>query len=356
MRYEGSAADDVEMAGFGGPGSAAPCREQGGAGLSWVKAPQSDAPAHLRQGKLPEYAMGSHLARFPRAACPKDPPVSFLDHIRVCNDHDLDHYLPFHAAGQRVGWVERGLAESLRDFADALAVSAADVSLNPALRDFDSRTHAMAKVARALHERNLVPGWHNEEVAVASRFGIAPLFKLERSAAPLFGVTALGVHVNGIVRDRDEGLKMWIARRSPNKPTYPGMLDNLCAGGIIYGHGVRETLIKEAGEEASIPRALSESAVPSSAITYCCERDGGLRPDIIFAYDLTLPPDFVPAPGDDEIEDFTLRPIDEVIEIVRNSFDFKFNCNLVIIDFLVRHGFITPDEPDYIQIVTGLRQ
>ena len=281
--------------------------------------------------------------------------MSFLDHIRVCNDHDLDHYLPFHAAGQRVGWVERGLAETLRSFADTLIVSAADVSLNPALRDFDARTDAMATVARTLHDRGLVPGWHDEDVAVAPRFGAAPLFKLERSATPLFGVTVLGVHVNGFVRDRDE-IKMWLGKRSRHKPTYPSMLDNLCAGGIIYGHGVRETLIKEAGEEASIPRALAERAVPTGAITYCCERDGGLRPDILFVYDLELPRDFVPAPGDDEIESFSLRPIDEVIEIVRNSFDFKFNCNLVIIDFLVRHGFITPDEPDYIQIVTGLRQ
>lgn len=281
--------------------------------------------------------------------------MSFLDHIRLCNDHDISKFLPFHAAGQRVGWVERRFAEHLREFADVVAVSATDVSLNAHLTDFDARTAAMAGLARILRERGLVPGWHNEDVAVAPRFGAAPLFKLERSAAPLFGVTVLGVHVNGIVRARD-GIRMWIGRRSRGKPSYPGLLDNLCAGGVIYGHGVRETLIKEAGEEASIPAALAARAVPSGAITYRCARDGGLRPDILFVYDLDLPADFVPAPGDDEIETFGLRPIDEVIEIVRDSLDFKFNCNLVIIDFLVRHGFITPDQPDYIAIVGGLRQ
>ena len=41
---------------------------------------------------------------------------------------------------------------------------------------------------------------------------------------------------------------------------------------------------------------------------------------------------------------------------MRDGFEFKFNCNLVIIDFLVRHGFITPEEPDYMAIVAGLRQ
>jgi len=41
---------------------------------------------------------------------------------------------------------------------------------------------------------------------------------------------------------------------------------------------------------------------------------------------------------------------------VRDSFEFKFNCNLCIIDFLVRHGVIDPDnEPDYTALAHGLR-
>ncbi len=281
--------------------------------------------------------------------------MSFLDHIRICNDYDPERYVPFVAAGQRIGWVERPFAESLREFGDVFRASPADLQLHPRLGNFDTRTNAMATVARALHKRGAVPAWHGEDVAVAPRFGAAPLFKLERSAAPLFGVSVLGVHVNGIVRHRD-GIRMWIGRRSKTKPTYPAMLDNLCAGGVIYGHGVRETLIKEAGEEASIPKPVAERAVPCGAITYCCARDCGLRPDILFVYDLDLPADFVPAPGDDEIDEFSLHPLEEVIEQVRDGFDFKFNCNLVIIDFLVRHGFITPEEPDYMAIVAGLRQ
>jgi len=34
---------------------------------------------------------------------------------------------------------------------------------------------------------------------------------------------------------------------------------------------------------------------------------------------------------------------------------FKPNCDLVIIDFLVRWGYITPEDRDYIDIVKGLR-
>jgi hypothetical protein len=40
---------------------------------------------------------------------------------------------------------------------------------------------------------------------------------------------------------------------------------------------------------------------------------------------------------------------------VRESDEFKLNCNLVIIDFLVRHGYIDQEAPDYLEIVQGLR-
>lgn len=281
--------------------------------------------------------------------------MSFLDHIRICNDHDPSRYLPFAAAGQRVGWVARDFAARLAGYGDAFAATADGVTLHARYADFDSRTAAVDAVVRRLRDDGVVKGWRNESYAVAPRFGAPPLFRVERAAAPLFGVTSLGVHINGIVRT-PRGLKMWVGRRSPTKPTYPDQLDNLCAGGISFGHGVRDTLIKEAGEEANIPPELAARAVPCGAITYCCERDGGLRPDILFVYDLELPDDFVPRPNDGEIADFRLWPIDDVIAAVRDSREFKFNCNLVIIDFLIRHGLIGPEEPDYLALVAGLRR
>ncbi len=45
-----------------------------------------------------------------------------------------------------------------------------------------------------------------------------------------------------------------------------------------------------------------------------------------------------------------------VIARVRTSDDFKFNVNLVLIDFALRHGLVTPDDPEYLQLVTGLRR
>jgi isopentenyldiphosphate isomerase len=149
---------------------------------------------------------------------------------------------------------------------------------------------------------------------------------------------------------------MWVGRRAYDKHTYPGMLDNTVAGGQPFGLTLVDNLIKECKEEAAIPEALARQAVPVGAITYCAEEDGGLKPDVQFCYDLELPRDFTPHNTDGEIHEFYRWPIERVAEIVRDTREFKFNCNLVVIDFLVRHGIIPPDHPDYVEIVKGLRQ
>ena len=171
---------------------------------------------------------------------------------------------------------------------------------------------------------------------------------------PLFGVRAYGVHLNGIVRDGD-GLKMWVGRRSLDKFTAPGKLDQLVAGGQPAGISLRDNLIKESAEEANIPKSLAAKATPVGAISYCSEREKGLRRDVLFVYDLDLPADFVPENTDGEISEFYLWPIDRVLETVRDTDEFKFNCALVVIDFLIRNGYVDPEAPEYVDLVLGLR-
>jgi isopentenyldiphosphate isomerase len=149
---------------------------------------------------------------------------------------------------------------------------------------------------------------------------------------------------------------MWIGRRAADRPNFPGKLDNMVAGGQPIGIGLKENLIKECAEEASIPPALADRARPVGAVSYCAQSEEGLKPDTQFCYDLRLPPGFVPENADGEIASFELWPIQKVIDRVAQTRDFKFNCNLVIIDFAVRHGLIEPDHEDYLEIVEGLRR
>jgi len=70
-----------------------------------------------------------------------------------------------------------------------------------------------------------------------------------------------------------------------------------------------------------------------------------------------VPVGFDPRNTDGEIESFRQMELGEVAERVRDTQDFKFNVNLVLIDFLVRHGRLCPDsEPAYVELVRGLRR
>ena len=279
--------------------------------------------------------------------------MSFLDRIAECNAHDPANFRPFCIDGATVGWIKHAFAERLAAFPEAFAVSPEEVRPAAQLRGFSDRSAAVEAVLRRLAADGTIAGWRDENYPVAADFAAPPLMQMERAAVPFFGVRAYGVHLNGYVRSA-EGLKMWVARRARGKQTYPGMLDNLVAGGQPIGLGIRENLTKECAEEAAIPPELAARAVPAGAISYRQETPEGLKPDVQFVYDLELPPDFVPRNTDGEIESFHLWPIERVAEIVAETTEFKFNCNLVVIDFLVRHGLIGPERPDYVEIVAGL--
>ena len=280
--------------------------------------------------------------------------MSYLDRIAECNTHDLERFVPFVVAGVRVGWVRRNRLPALRQAAGCLVVANTGVTLDPNLTTFESRSMALAQVVEALTERGQLSGWRGEQYPVCAAWGQPPLLQLERAAVPWFGIQAHGVHVNGFVR-RGDDLLMWIARRARDKPSYPGMLDNTVAGGQPIGISLLDNVIKECGEEAGIPAAVAARARAVGAITYCLENDSGIKPDCMFLFDLELSADFEPRCVDGEAEAFHLWPIERVAALVRDTREFKFNCNLVIVDFLARHGLLDHTAPDYLSVVRGLR-
>ncbi len=279
--------------------------------------------------------------------------MAFLDRIDECRRFDPKRYRPFSVAGIAVGLVGHDFARRLKDFPGVFAVSDSGVQLSARLADVHARTAAVAEVLATLRARGEVPGWRDEPYPVTTAFAAPPLLTIERAAVPLFGVMGFGVHVNGVVGE-GESLRMWIGRRSRTKPTGAGKLDQVVAGGQPAGVSLADNLVKECAEEAAIPPEIARRAVPVGAVSYRTERPEGLRRDVLFNYDLALPEDFTPRNTDGEVEAFHLWPIVRVAETARDGDDFKFNCALVVIDFLIRRGLIAPDRPDYAELLKGL--
>ena len=281
--------------------------------------------------------------------------MSFLDRIVACNRFDPAPYRPFRIAGVRVGFVKAPFVDVLAGFPDVFVVRETGVELAAHLDSFEARTEAVDAALRAIDRAGgIVAPWREERLPVAENFGSKPLMLMERAAVPLFGVRGYGVHLNGLVHCGDE-TRMWVARRSADRGVEPGKLDQLVAGGQPAGLGLRENLVKECGEEAGMPAELTAKAVAAGAISYVTERPEGLRRDVEFIFDLALSPDFEPVNTDGEVESFELWPMERVIATARDTDDFKFNCSLVVIDYLIRTGRIEPDEPEYMAILNGLR-
>src|SRR6266853_191686 len=280
--------------------------------------------------------------------------MPFSDHIGSCNNYDAARVVPLTVAGARIGLLRRDNAAALSRFSDVFAVGRDEVEL-VASGDVAAVSRAVDRVVDGLVADNCVPKWRNETFDVAPRWGMPPVFRLDRGAVPFFGTRAYGVHLNGYRREGDT-LSLWVGRRAPDKKVAPDKLDNLVAGGVGNGHGLDDTLLKEGEEEASIPTSLTKRSLPVGAVSYRMETELGIRDDVLFVYDLEMPADFSPKNQDGEIVHFELMPASAVLERVRSTNQFKFNVNLVILDFALRHGLLRPDDPEYLDVATGLHR
>ncbi|MCJ1369058.1 hypothetical protein MMC20_000266 [Loxospora ochrophaea] len=242
--------------------------------------------------------------------------------------------------------------------------------------DHDERFVRLEHNARSIHDMafpnllerakerfKVLKGWRDELYPIYGESNDLKDYTMERAGSALFGIVTYGVHMTVFQRSAD-GMKIWVPQRTKSKQTYPSMLDNSVAGGISAGEKPFESLIREAAEEASLPEDLvRRNAQACGNVAYFHVRDknaggetGLLQPEVQYVYDLEVDCSVVPKPADNEVEKFFLYTVEEVQEALIQGL-FKPNCALVLVDFFVRHGVITPEnQRDYIEIVSRMHR
>ncbi|OAX42221.1 hypothetical protein K503DRAFT_734048 [Rhizopogon vinicolor AM-OR11-026] len=334
---------------------------------------------------------------------PASSPLSYLDLIKICDNFrlppnygsadvvqkpsDIDSFVPWTLTQSRgsptIGLLRLDVVDLLRKEKTGTWVIpepqvghsiSFDISVNTPTK----RTAALKELCERWRDAGAFPAsigpkqWRDEMYPVyRNPFGVHDhclesdsddgnyAFEMERAACRLFGVVTYGVHMTiyeGIPNSQQ--VKLWVPTRAKTKQTWPSWLDNSVAGGISSGMPIFESLVKECAEEASIDADIVRNhAKPVGAVSYFFRnRMHFLQPEFQYVYDLGVPPDspFRPCPSDGEVESFDLLSLDEVKSKMRQGL-FKPNCAVVLIDFFVRHGHLTPDdEPDYTEIVTRL--
>jgi 8-oxo-dGTP pyrophosphatase MutT (NUDIX family) len=258
--------------------------------------------------------------------------AKLLSHITACQTACLPgERLPFHIGSHHVGYLQP-------EFAARLAAGSRNISLTERVTLSPVAVASLNDIATAVGCRVRGENFDVREIIDGPSLAL-----LDRGALPDFGVIGVGAHLNGLVK-KDDGWYLWIGKRAADKKLDPGKLDNLVAGGVGAGFTPFETLLKEAEEEAALPPNLAATARLVGRFAYNMERPEGLRRDVLFAYDLILPEAFFPHPADGEVESFSLWPLARVFEAVRETDDFKFNVNLVLIDLFIRFGMIPENE------------
>ncbi|GIJ91261.1 hypothetical protein Asppvi_010226 [Aspergillus pseudoviridinutans] len=271
-----------------------------------------------------------------------------------------------------LGYIPNTLVQSITWPKDHWMIDSAAISLiNPPDNAASTRTRIIHDALNRMIETgytNILKGWRNERFPVYGPGGDV-ILEIERSASALFGIVTSGVQMLCYVKDAKDGIRLWIAKRSMQKQTYPGMLDCTAAGALSVGESPRSAMILEATEEASIGREVIESGMRYvGAISYFHMKESSialgtdgvstavLLPEVEYLYELQLDEGVVPRPKDSEVEDFRLWNMDQVLDALGRGV-FKPNSAVVVIDFFIRHGVISPEtEPMYEEIIRRLHR
>lgn len=73
-------------------------------------------------------------------------------------------------------------------------------------------------------------------------------------------------------------------------------------------------------------------------------------------YEIELTEDIVPKPFDGEVEEFTLKTLDQVRDALARG-EFKLNCAMTWMAYLVRHGVVNAEnEPNLVEINARLHR
>ena len=192
---------------------------------------------------------------------------------------------------------------------------------------------------------------------------------IDRNLAPFFGIDSVGVHLLCFVKggkpiNKDgntctPNVSLWMAQRSAAKSSFPNKWDPTVAGGQPNELSLFENLMKEAYEEAGIPSEMSRQATSAGCLSQMTSRADGscMKYSKYFVWDLGVAKEFRPYPRDGEVQMFELWDTETLLHELKQGDRLRPAMRLVVADFLIRHGIITPDnEPQLAEIQAAMHQ
>ena len=196
----------------------------------------------------------------------------------------------------------------------------------------DATSDALNTLAAALRDQGRCGPWRNEQLAVYNPAGEL-VGTVERGAVRVLGVATRAVHLVGLAPDG----RMWVQKRSMDKPNNPGLWDTLMGGMVAAADTLAQALARETWEEAGLRVDALLGLQHGGQVDFSRpSREGGgagyMRERIDW-FSAQVPGGMEPCNQDGEVECFELLTLDAVRERIARGL-FTLEAALVIAAYL----------------------
>ena len=279
--------------------------------------------------------------------------MDLLTRIKHLKRPDLTDFIQVMIGPEAVGWTKRSFAAQISDFDDTWSLKNDTLILSERLADFNNRTKAIDATFMAMSAKGLLPVMPDYSAlggidwfGISTDFSQKPLAAVKRFYASYLGIKNESVFLNGYKSDG-----YWVAKRSQFVDDAKGQLDILVAGAIDYRDSVLDSLAEEADKEAGLTeRDLNKAKKIGVLKHHYLNARGFLLSENFHVFDLEMGDDILPVTKlPREVEDFQLLPLTRDTKLIEDN-DFKFELTIVLVDFLIRHGYINENDPGFNEI------
>lgn len=184
------------------------------------------------------------------------------------------------------------------------------------------RSQALQNFLRHQADCGKLTGWRDEffawwpdTPAWPPALSVPPFLCVERAGFRHLGMMSHAVHMHGFLPQGD----LWCGRRSANKATDPGLLDNIAAGGLTAGESPLTTALRELAEEASLCLPDPSRLRSCGAIRTQRLEPQGWHDEQLLVYALHLSDQEIPTNADGEVQEFLLLSPCEVVSRMQSG-------------------------------------
>jgi 8-oxo-dGTP pyrophosphatase MutT (NUDIX family) len=218
--------------------------------------------------------------------------------------------------GLDLGWISAERAQDMVALLPGCSLERGRLQWQTAAGPHLQRSQALQAflVQQAAHGR--LTGWRGEffawwpdKPAWPPASGIPPFLCVERAGFRHLGMMSHAVHIHGFLPQGD----LWCGRRSAQKATDPGLLDNLAAGGLTAGESPITTALRELAEEAGLHLAEPSRLRSAGGIRTQRLEPQGWHDEQLLVYALHLSADETPINADGEVQEFILLSPGDVV-------------------------------------------